>query len=62
MIRREMFCNGRLIKEIDQINTPGFETGWTDHYVDGSHRWLLDGEEVQQVEAEAFQIAWNAGN
>ena len=29
-------------------------------YMDGSHRWLLDGEEVQPVEAEAFRVLWAA--
>jgi hypothetical protein len=59
MIRRETFCDGRLVKEIDQIDVSSGLTGRTE-YMDGPHRWLLDGEEVQPVEADAFQVLWGA--
>ena len=58
MIRRERYCDGRLVKEIDQVNVGGVETNFRDHYVDGLHRWLLDGEEVTPAEAEAFRATW----
>lgn len=57
MIRRETFCDGRLVKEIDQVDV---STQGGRRYVDGRHNWLLDGEEVQPVEAEAFRIMWEA--
>lgn len=59
MIRRETFCDGHLIKEIDQVDVSSGLTGRTE-YMDGSHRWLLDGEEVQPVEAYAFKVLWAA--
>lgn len=60
MIRRKTYCEGRLVKEIDQVNVGGVETNFTDHYVDGRHRWLLDDEEVTPAEAEAFRDLWEA--
>ncbi|MDX2749630.1 hypothetical protein PV413_03310 [Streptomyces scabiei] len=60
MIRRETFCDGRLVKEIDQINVGGVATNFANRYVDGRHVWLLDDEEVQPVEAEAFRTLWEA--
>lgn len=62
MVRREQFCGGRLVKEIDQINVGGAATNFQNHYVDGRHVWLLDGEEVTPVEAEAFRVLWESGN
>lgn len=59
MVRRENFCGGRLVKEIDQIDVSSGLTGRIE-YVDGSHLWLLYGEEVQPVEADAFQVLWSA--
>ncbi|MEU9208532.1 hypothetical protein AB0D27_11400 [Streptomyces sp. NPDC048415] len=58
MSRSEYYCDGRLVKEIDQINMGGAATNFTDHYVDGRHRWLLDGEEVTPADAEAFRATW----
>jgi len=60
MVRSERFCEGRLVKEVDQINVGGAATNFTDQYVDGRHVWLLDGEEVTPVEAEAFRADWEA--
>ena len=60
MMRREQFCGGRLVKEIDQVNVGGAATNFKDHYVDGLHVWLLDGEEVTQTEADAFRASWEA--
>lgn len=60
MIRRETYCDGRLVKEIDQVNVGGADTDFRDHHVDGWHRWLLDDEEVTTVEAEAFRAPWEA--
>ncbi|MDQ0992181.1 hypothetical protein [Streptomyces sp. V3I7] len=56
MIRREQFCDGRLVKEIDQIDVsrdPGRPES-----IDGRHVWLLDDEEVTPAEAEAFRAVW----
>lgn len=62
MVRREQFCGGRLLKEIDQINVGGAVTNFKDQFVDGRHIWLLDGEEVTPVEAEAFRVMWESEN
>jgi len=59
MIRRETYCDGRLVKEIDQVNVGGAATNFTDHYVDGLHAWLLDGAAVTEAEAEAFRASWS---
>jgi hypothetical protein len=56
--RRETFCDGLLVKEIDQIDVS--TSGLRNQFVDGRHTWLLDGEEVQEVEAEAFRTVWAA--
>ncbi|WP_331756753.1 hypothetical protein [Streptomyces decoyicus] len=58
MIRRETFCDGRLVKEIDQIDVTTSPSA--QQYMDGRHIWLLNGEEVQEVEADAFRIAWES--
>jgi hypothetical protein len=50
MIRTETFCEGRLVKEIDQIDVMSAQT-LRHEYVDGRHRWLLDGEEISEAEA-----------
>lgn len=60
MVRREQSCDGRLVKEIDQVNVGGVATNFTDHHIDGRHRWLLDGAEVTPAEAEAFRATWEA--
>ncbi|MCX4792473.1 hypothetical protein OG369_42625 [Streptomyces sp. NBC_01221] len=59
MIRREELCDGRLVKEVDQIDVMS-TTHPYHHYVDGSFAWLLDGDEVTPTAAEAFQAAWEA--
>jgi hypothetical protein len=59
MIRRELLCDGRLVKEVDQVETVSSRTLRTE-YADGLHRWLLDGEEVGSAEAHAFQLRWAA--
>lgn len=62
MIRRELYCDGHLVKEFDQINVGGADTDYRDHYVDGLHTWLLDGAEVKvtDADAEAFRASWAA--
>jgi hypothetical protein len=57
MTRREEFCGGRLVKEIEQVDVTTYGGVL---YVDGPWSWWLDGEEVQPVEAEAFRVMWNA--
>lgn len=61
MIRREILCGGRMVKEIDQIDMISAARPYH-HYEDGRHIWLLDGQEVTPAEAEAFQFAWTAEN
>jgi hypothetical protein len=61
MIRRERYCDGRLVKETAQVNVGGTATNLTDHYVDGRHRWLFDGEEIPTTVAESVRSAWQVG-
>jgi hypothetical protein len=58
VIRRETYCEGRLVKEVDQIPVRRPLPGFRLRYVDGSSRWRLDGERVRAVEAEAFYTVW----
>ena len=60
MIRRERFCDGRLVKEVDQVNVGGAATNFRDHYIDGLHVWLLGGEQITPDAAEAFRRDWEA--
>ncbi|WP_329214827.1 hypothetical protein OG352_05280 [Streptomyces sp. NBC_01485] len=57
MVRRETYCDGRLVKEIDQVNVGGVATNFHNHYVDGHHAWLLDGTEITEAQAETFRAA-----
>jgi hypothetical protein len=50
MIRTETYLNGRLVKEVEQIDVMSAQT-LRHEYVDGRHRWLLDGTEVTEDEA-----------
>jgi hypothetical protein len=52
MIRREFYRDGRLVREIDQVDVTSSRT-MAHEYVDGRHRWLLDGEEITEAEAQA---------
>jgi hypothetical protein len=56
MIRTETYLDGRLVKEIDQIDVMSAQT-LRHEYIDGHHRWLLDGREVTEAEAEALMAA-----
>ncbi|MGW2939992.1 hypothetical protein ACWGQ5_47445 [Streptomyces sp. NPDC055722] len=63
MTRRETYCGGRLVKEIDQIDVSTWEDvarSRPPRFVDGGYIWWLDGEEITPVEAEAFRIVWDA--
>lgn len=58
MERQERYCDGRLIKVIDQVDVT---TGdGTRQYMDGRWRWLLDGQEVTPDQAKAFRSHWHA--
>ena len=50
MIRTETYCGGRLVKEVDQVDVMSSQT-LRHEYVDGCHRWLLDGAEITEVRA-----------
>ena len=50
MMRTETYLGGRLVKEIDQVDVSSGLT-MRYEYVDGRHRWLLDGTEVTEDEA-----------
>ena len=47
MIRTETYCGGRLVKEIDQVDLMYAQT-LKHEWVDGKHRWLLDGVEITE--------------
>ena len=51
MIRTETYLDGRLVKEIDQVDVMSAQT-LRHEYVDGRHRWLLDGAEITGSQAE----------
>jgi hypothetical protein len=53
VIRTETYCGGRLVKEIDQVDVMSAET-LRHEYIDGYHRWLLDGAEI--TEARALEL------
>lgn len=50
MIRTEAYLDGRLVKEVDQIDVMNAQT-LRHEYVDGRHRWLLDGAEITEDRA-----------
>ena len=54
MVRTETYLGGRLVKEIDQVDVSSGMT-MRYEYVDGRHRWLLDGTEI--AEARALELA-----
>jgi hypothetical protein len=54
LIRTEAYLGGRLIKEIAQLNMGPTAARPYDLWVDGRHRWLLDGAEVTEDEAQAL--------
>lgn len=59
MIRREEFCDGHLVKEIDQVDvSTGKQLGLT---ADGRWRWYLNGDEVDEGTAQSLIAAWNGG-
>ena len=58
MIRIETYCGGRLVKEISQIDVTSAQTLRTE-YIDGYHRWLLDGAEI--TEARALELIRDSG-
>jgi hypothetical protein len=56
MIRTETYLGGRLVKEIDQVDVSSAQT-LRREYIDGRHRWLLDGTEITEDEALAMRDA-----
>src|SRR6266702_2013019 len=56
VIRTEAFCGGRLVKEISQVDVMSAQT-MAPTWIDGRHRWLLDGREITEAEAEALIAA-----
>jgi hypothetical protein len=53
MNRIETYLDGRLVKEIDQIDVMSAQTLRAE-YVDGRYRWLLDGAEITEDRALAL--------
>jgi hypothetical protein len=53
-IGRASYLDGRLVKETSFVNVMD---GRFDHYVPGRHRWLLDGAEITEEEAERLITA-----
>lgn len=54
-------CGGRLLEEriaVRFIDYPAGADQGTEGVIGIHDRWLLDGEEVTAVEAEAFRIVW----
>jgi hypothetical protein len=61
LIRRESYCGGRLVKEVEQLSDDGGPAGLPAPRGDGPALWLLDGERVEPAEAEAFWVVWTSG-
>ncbi|MFW6690506.1 hypothetical protein [Streptomyces sp. MAR4 CNX-425] len=61
MIRRESYCGGRLVKEVEQVPGGRGRAGLAAPRADGPALWLLDGERVEPAEAEAFWVVWTSG-
>ncbi|GAA1514548.1 hypothetical protein [Streptomyces synnematoformans] len=61
MIRRESYCGGRLVKEVEQVPDGRTPSGLAGPRADGPALWLLDGERVEPAEAEAFWVVWTSG-
>ena len=53
MTRTETYLDGRLVKEFDQIDVMSAQT-LRHEYIDGRHRWLLDGNEITEDRALAL--------
>jgi len=51
MIRTETYLDGRLVKEFDMVDVMSAQT-MRHEYIDGRHRWLLDGDEITEPQAE----------
>jgi hypothetical protein len=52
MIRTETYLDGRLVKEFDMVNIgPSAEKPYDD-WIDGRYRWLLDGAEITEPQAQ----------
>ncbi|GAA2218730.1 hypothetical protein GCM10010400_75940 [Streptomyces aculeolatus] len=60
MIRRESYCGGRLVKEVEQVGDGGAPSGLAAPGADVAALWLLDGERVEPAEAEAFWVVWTS--
>ncbi|WP_407563048.1 hypothetical protein [Streptomyces sp. 184] len=59
MIRRESYCGGRLVREVEQGRDDRGPRGLRAPGGDGA-LWLLDGERVEPAEAEAFWVVWTS--
>ncbi len=54
MIRTETYLDGHLVKEFSMVNIgPSAEKPYDD-WIDGRHRWFLDGDEI--TEARALEL------
>ncbi|WBB61092.1 hypothetical protein O7599_00595 [Streptomyces sp. WMMC500] len=60
MIRRESYCGGRLVREVEQARDDRAPSGLPAPRADGTALWLLDGERVEPAEAEAFWVVWTS--
>jgi hypothetical protein len=58
MERRKTYCDGRLVKVIDQVDVTVGDG--IREYMDGRWRWFLDGQEVNPDQASAFRSHWHA--
>lgn len=52
MIRTETYLDGRLVKEIGMVNIGPTAEKPYDNWIDGRHRWLLDGTEITEPQAQ----------
>jgi hypothetical protein len=68
-VRYETFCDGRLLKVIEQLNVTtlgdlaGADVGCPAdgvRFVDGVHPWMVDQQRVADDVAQAMLAKWSA--
>ncbi len=61
-VRYEVFCDGRLLKETEQVQISGFPSAVADSgnprdFLDGQYRWMVDQQYVSDDVAQAMLAA-----
>ena len=61
-VRYETYCSGRLLKVFDQLDVTeaGHPEADGTKFIDGQHRWIIDGKFVADDVAQAMLSAYQA--